>query len=101
MSEPFLCSVCKTAVAAFDDDGFILFVVFVFVFVLMMIVFLEKKDDVPFFNTALDADDIICCCSLVYVVVDSNFARVRRVCVCILTECFVLPIRRENARVMI
>ena len=32
---------------------------------------------------------------LVYVVVDSNFARV--VCVCILTECFVLPIRRENA----
>jgi len=78
MSEPFLCSVCKTAVAAFDD-GFILFVVFVFVFVLM-IVFLEKKD-VPFFNTALDADDIICCCSRLR---RRRFEFcARRVCVCV------------------
>lgn len=74
MSEP-LCSVCKTAVAAFD--GFILFLFLVFVFVL--IVFLEKKEE--FFNTAPDADDIICC-SLVYVVVDSSFARVVK-CVCL------------------
>ena len=62
IKEPPLCSVCNTAVAAFDD-GFILFLVFFkvvfFVFVLMIVFLDEKKDVVAFFNTAPDADDDI------------------------------------------
>ena len=55
IKEP-LCSVCRTAVAAFD--GFILFL-FLVLFLFVLIVFLEKKDE--FFNTAPDADDDIIC----------------------------------------
>ena len=62
IKEP-LCSVCNTAVAAFDDDGFILFLVFfkVVFLVFVLIVFLDEKKDVEFFNTAPDADDDILC----------------------------------------
>jgi hypothetical protein len=64
IKEPPLCSVCNTAVAAFDD-GFILFLVFftvVFFFVFVLIVFADEKKDVDeFFNTAPDADDDILC----------------------------------------
>ena len=62
IKEPPLCSVCNTAVAAFDD-GFILFLVFftVVFLVFVLIVFLDEKKDVEFFNTAPDADDDILC----------------------------------------
>lgn len=61
IKEP-LCSVCNTAVAAFDD-GFILFLLFLSVvfLVFVLIVFLDEKKDVEFFNTAPDADDDILC----------------------------------------
>jgi hypothetical protein len=62
IKEP-LCSVCNTAVAAFDD-GFILFLVFfkvVFVVFVLIVFLADEKKDVAFFNTAPDADDDMLC----------------------------------------
>ena len=95
-----LCSVCNTAVAAFDDDGFILFLVFFkvvfFVFVLMIVFLDEKKDVVAFFNTAPDADDDIICS---YQKVSRSRVLARACVFCVMiTERFVL--RRRKTQVM-
>lgn len=92
-----LCSVCNTAVAAFDDDGFILFLVFFKVlFLFVLIVFAEKKDVDAFFNTAPDADDDIICS---YQKVSRSRVLARACVFCVMiTERFVL--RRRKTQVM-
>jgi hypothetical protein len=86
INEP-LCSVCKTAVAAFD--GFIIFLLVLLLFVL--IVFLEKKDE--FFNTAPDADDDIICS---YRVLVFSCSRVRVSSVPVMTEFCVTTTESET-----